>query len=42
MRYADACDPPSAPRLRGPCPECGERPCVCEDLALEERELEDD
>ena len=35
MRYADTCDPPSFPRLRGRCPECGAHPCRCEDIALE-------
>lgn len=36
MRSADCCDPPSAPRLRGPCPDCGRSPCQCEDIALTE------
>ena len=36
MRYADACDPPTYPEERGPCPECGWTKCECEDLALED------
>ena len=38
MRHGEPGDPPSYPEDRGPCPECGERPCRCEDLALEEFE----
>lgn len=39
MRYADACDPPSYPRLVDLCPECDCSPCQCEeDRALEEHD----
>lgn len=38
MRHGEPGDPPNFPEERGRCQDCGERPCVCEDVALEERD----
>lgn len=35
MRHGEPGDPPSHPRARGRCDDCGDCPCICEDLALE-------
>ena len=36
MRHGEPGDPPRYPRLQGECPDCGQRPCRCEDEALEQ------